>query len=399
MDRLQPSLPGPTLLNQRWSGQLFFRLLFSSLLISSLLPVTVLAAAPATIKSEQANFRIEVVAQGLDHPWGMAFLPDGRILVTERAGQLRTVQDGKVSKPIAGLPKIWVGGQGGLLDVALYQDWVYFSYAEPGKLPLTNSTAVARGKLKGQDQEQHLEQVQVIFSQQPKYVSRAHFGSRLAFAPDGHLFITLGERYLARDDAQTLDNHHGKVIRLWPDGKVPADNPYVDTPGALPEIWSIGHRNIQGAAIHPQTGKLWLHEHGPQGGDEINIPEAGKNYGWPVITYGEEYGGGKIGQGTHRAGMEQPLYYWVPSIAPSGMLFYTGDAFPKWRGDLLVGSLKFRQLVRLELEGEKVVAEERLLQDEVNERIRAVVQGPDQTLYLLTDSDNGKIIRLIPSDN
>ena len=274
----------------------------------------------------------------------------------------------------------------------MYQDWIYFSYAEPGTLPLTNSTAVARAKL----QDNKLTALEVLFRQQPKYVSRAHFGSRLAFSPDGYLFITLGERYLAKDDAQTLDNHHGKVIRLWPDGRIPSDNPYVNNKRALPEIWSMGHRNMQGAAINPSTGKLWIHEHGPQGGDEINIPQPGKNYGWPVITYGENYGGGKIGEGTHKNGMEQPLYYWVPSIAPSGMAFYTGDQFPQWQGDLFVGSLKFRQLVRLELDGDKVVAEERMLDQELGERIRDVVQGPDGLLYLLTDQSNGKIIRLHP---
>jgi len=355
------------------------------------------------VESQQANFRVEVIARNLDHPWGLAFLDSGQLLVTERSGQLRLVKQGRVGKPIAGLPEIWVGGQGGLLDVTVQGDWIYFSYAEPGTLPLTNSTAVARAKL-SPDQRQ-LTDLEVIFRQQPKYVSRGHFGSRLAFSNDGFLFITLGERYLPRDDAQTLDNHHGKVIRLWPDGRVPEDNPYAKTGGAkqnaasqaLPEIWSIGHRNIQGAAIHPGSGRLWIHEHGPQGGDEINVPAAGKNYGWPVITYGEEYGGGKIGEGTHKAGMEQPLHYWVPSIAPSGMAFYTGSAFPQWQGDLFVGSLKFQQLVRLELDGEKVVAEERLLKAEVGERIRDVVQGPDGLLYLLTDSDNGKIIRLQPT--
>jgi glucose/arabinose dehydrogenase len=368
------------------------RLCFASL--GLLLPI-LCWANPDTVNSQQARFQIEVVATGLDHPWGLEFLADGRMLVSERSGQLRTVSNGKVSAPIKGLPEIWTGGQGGLLDVAVHQDWIYFSYAEPGTLPLTNSTAVARARLTGNK----LEQLSVIFSQQPKYVSRAHFGSRLAFSPQGHLYVSLGDRYMPRDDAQTLDNHHGKMIRLWPDGRIPKDNPYLDQKGALPEIWSIGHRNIQGAAIHPTTGKLWIHEHGPRGGDEINIPQAGKNYGWPVITYGEEYSGGKIGEGTHKAGMEQPLYYWVPSIAPSGMTFYSGDAYPQWRGDLFVGSLKFRQLVRLELDGEKVVAEERLLQDEVGERIRDVVQGPDQLLYLITDSDNGKIIRLQPHDD
>ncbi|RLU00640.1 PQQ-dependent sugar dehydrogenase [Ketobacter sp.] len=357
------------------------------------------------VESQQARFQVEVVAQGLDHPWGLDFLADGRLLVSERSGQLRTVTvapvagnntDNKapatLSDPIQGLPDIWTGGQGGLLDVARYQDWIYFSYAEPGSLPLTNSTAVARAKL----QANRLTDLQVVFRQQPKYVSRAHFGSRLVFDQAGHLYITLGDRYLPRDDAQTLDNHHGKIIRLWADGRVPEDNPFVATRGALPEIWSLGHRNSQGATLHPVTGELWTHEHGPRGGDEINLIQPGHNYGWPVITYGEEYSGGKIGEGTHKAGLEQPLHYWVPSIAPSGMTFYSGDAFPAWQGDLFVGSLKFRQLVRLELDGHKVVGEERLLEQEVGERIRDVVQGPDGFLYLLTDQSNGKILRLRP---
>ncbi|MEE2733154.1 MAG: PQQ-dependent sugar dehydrogenase [Pseudomonadota bacterium] len=356
------------------------------------------------VESQQARFQVEVVAHGLDHPWGLDFLADGRLLVSERSSQLRTVTvtpaagntankaPATLSDPIQGLPDIWTGGQGGLLDVARYQGWIYFSYAEPGSLPLTNSTAVARAKL----QANRLTDLQVVFRQQPKYVSRAHFGSRLVFDQAGHLFITLGDRYLPRDDAQTLDNHHGKIIRLWADGRVPKDNPFVATRGALPEIWSLGHRNSQGATLHPVTGELWMHEHGPRGGDEINLIQPGHNYGWPVITYGEEYSGGKIGEGTHKEGLEQPLHYWVPSIAPSGMTFYSGDAFPAWQGDLFVGSLKFRQLVRLELDGHKVVGEERLLEQEVGERIRDVVQGPDGFLYLLTDQDNGKILRLRP---
>ncbi|MDX1694501.1 MAG: PQQ-dependent sugar dehydrogenase [Ketobacteraceae bacterium] len=344
------------------------------------------------LDTEQAEIDIEVISAGLDHPWGLDFLDGNRLLVTERSGQMRIIENGKPGPPIKGLPDIWTGGQGGLLDVMIYDGWVYFSYSEPGTIPLTNSTAVARGKLKNNE----LTGLEVIFQQKPKYVSRAHFGSRLAVTGDGYLFITLGDRYLPRDDAQTLDNHHGKMIRLWPDGRVPEDNPYVGKKDALPEIWSIGHRNIQGAAIHPVTGKLWIHEHGPKGGDEINIPEAGKNYGWPVITYGKEYSGGDIGVGTHKKGMEQPVYYWVPSIAPSGMAFYTGDKFPQWQGDLFIGSLKFQQLVRLELDGTKITAEERFLDKAVGERIRDVVQGPDGYLYLLTDTDDGKVIRLKP---
>ena len=348
----------------------------------------------STVTTDQLQVNIDTVVEGLQHPWGLAFFEDGRMLVSERTGQLRIVDSGKPGDPIEGMPEIAVGGQGGLLDVAIHEGLIYFSYSEPGKL-LTNSTAVARAMLVGN----RLENVEVIFRQEPKYISRAHFGSRLVFAPDGTLFITLGERFLPRDDAQTLDNHHGKLIRINPDGSVPADNPFVDNPDALPEIWSFGHRNSQGAALNPLTGKLWMHEHGPKGGDEINIPEAGKNYGWPVITFGREYTGGEVGEGiTHQEGMEQPMYYWVPSIAPSGMLFYTGDAFPQWQGNLFVGSLKFKQLVRLELDGEEVVAEERLFEEAIGQRIRDVRQGPDGLIYLLADdSKNGKIIRLSPA--
>ena len=346
-----------------------------------------------TVTTDRLQVNIETLVEGLEHPWGLAFFDDGRLLVSERTGQLRIIDAGKVSEPLEGLPEIWVGGQGGLMDVAIHEGLIYFSYAEPGKL-LTNSTAVARATLV----DNRLENVEVIFSQAPKYISRAHFGSRLVFAPDGTLFITLGERFLPRDDAQTLDNHHGKLIRINPDGTVPENNPFVNVPDALPEIWSFGHRNSQGAAINPETGKLWMHEHGPKGGDEINIPEAGKNYGWPVITFGREYTGGEVGDGiTHKEGMEQPIYYWVPSIAPSGMMFYSGDAFPAWQGNLFVGSLKFKQLVRLELDGDEVVAEERLFEEAIGQRIRDVRQGPDGLIYLLTDdSKNGKILRLSP---
>ena len=287
-----------------------------------------------------------------------------------------------------------VSGQGGLLDVAYRDGWVYFSYAEPGATVGRNSTAVARGRLEGEA----LTDVSVIFRQLPRYPSRGHFGSRLAFSPQGHLFITLGDRQTARDDAQTLDNHHGKVIRIWPDGRVPEDNPYVDQQDdkALPEIWSYGHRNVQGAAIHPQTGELWTHEHGPRGGDEVNVTRAAVNHGWPVITYGEEYRGGKIGVGTHKVGMAQPLHYWVPSIAPSGMAFSTSGRYPQWQGDLFVGSLKFQQLVRLDLENGRVVKEQRLFDDSLGQRLRDVVEGPDGLLYLLTDDSRGRLLRLRP---
>ena len=333
-----------------------------------------------------------VVVEGLDHPWSLEFLADGRMLVSERSGNIRIIDEGKLGDPIKGMPDIWVVGQGGLLDLAVNGDWIYFSYSEPHSIPLMNSTAVARGKLKANN----LTEVEVIFSQKPKYLSRAHFGSRLVFDKDGMLFVTLGDRFTAKDDAQTLDNHHGKVVRISPKGGAARGNPCWPSTKALAEIWTMGHRNIQGATLHPGTGELWIHEHGPQGGDEINIAQGGKNYGWPVITYGESYGGGKIGEGTAKPGLEQPIHYWVPSIAPSGMVFYTGDAYPHWKGDLFVGSLKFRQLVRLKLDGKNVLEEQRLFQKEIGERIRDVVQGPDQLLYLVTDSNNGKVIRLDP---
>jgi len=359
-----------------------------------------MAAAQAqevvSVRSEKLELRLETVAAGLEHPWGMAFLPDGRVLVTERPGRLRIVaMDGSLSAPVDGVPPVAAGGQGGLLDVALHPGFadnrlVYLSYSEPGEGG--NSTAVARGRLDGNS----LREVEVIFSQQPKFDSSAHFGSRLVFARDGTLFVTLGDRYKRRDDAQTLDNHHGKVVRINDDGSVPVGNPFADRAGALPQIWSLGHRNLQGAALHPQTGELWTHEHGPSGGDEINISRAGNNYGWPVITYGEEYIGGSIGEGTHKAGMEQPLRHWVPSIAPSGMLF-VDQRIPPWQGNLLIGSLKFDQLVRLELDGERVVHEERLLEKELGERIRDVAQGPDGAIYLLTDERKGRLLRLVPA--
>ncbi len=369
-------------------------------LVAVVLAACSMAAAQAqevvSVRSEKLELRLQTVAAGLEHPWGMAFLPDGRVLVTERPGRLRIVaKDGSLSAPLDGVPPVAVGGQGGLLDVTLHPGFadnglLYLSYSEPGEGG--NSTAVARGRLDGNA----LREVEVIFSQQPKFDSSAHFGSRLVFARDGTLFVTLGERFKRRDDAQSLDNHHGKVVHINDDGSVPEGNPFADRAGALPQIWSLGHRNLQGAALHPQTGELWTHEHGPSGGDEINISRAGNNYGWPVITYGEEYIGGSIGEGTHKAGLEQPLHYWVPSIAPSGMLFVDGR-IPAWRGNLLLGSLKFDQLVRLELDGERVVHEERLLKKELGERIRTVAQGPDGAIYLLTDERKGRLLRLVPA--
>jgi glucose/arabinose dehydrogenase len=341
--------------------------------------------------------RAETVAQGLEHPWGLAFLPDGRMLVTERAGRLRLVgKDGRISAPLAGVPAVQARGQGGLLDVVLDPRFdenrlVYLSYAEPGDGG-TAGTAVARGRLG----ESGIENVRVIYRQRPKVSGTNHFGSRLVFARDGALFVTQGDRYAHRDGAQDLAAGFGKIVRIHPDGTVPADNPFVGRAGVQPEIWSYGHRNIQGAALHPETGQLWIVEHGPRGGDEINRPEAGKNYGWPVITYGAEYWGPRIGEGTAKPGMEQPLYYWDPVIAPSGLLFYTGDAIPGWKGSLLIGSLRPGLLVRLRLADGRVAQEERYLGD-LGERIRDVRQGPDGHPYLLTDRGDGRILRVVPA--
>lgn len=341
------------------------------------------------------GLKLVTVAGGLHHPWGLAFLPDGRLLVTERAGRMRIVSaGGELGPPLQGLPEVDARSQGGLLDVVLdpqFADnrWVYWSYSEPGP-GRSNGTSVARGKLNGE----RLDEVQVIFRQQPKLASVAHFGSRLAFGRDGRLFVTTGDRLFHRELAQKLDNHIGKVVRIEPDGRVPADNPHVRTPGARPEIWSAGHRNPQGAALHPATGALWTHEHGPEGGDEINVDEAGLNYGWPVITYGVDYGSGrKIGEGSTKPGMEQPLTYWVPSIGPSGMAFLTSERYPGWKGNLFVGALRGQMLVRLELDGRRVVKEERLPLNEIG-RIRDVRQGPDGWLYLLTDHADGRILRM-----
>lgn len=371
----------------------------------------VLTLACATIISASAQdaskangIRTEVIAQNLDHPWAVAFIDSKRMLVTERSGNLRLVQAGSApSAPITGLPKIEAGGQGGLLDVITDSKFasnrtIYFCYSEEANAKTGgngNSTALASARLS--DDSKRLEQVKILFSQQPKFNSRAHFGCRIVENTDGTLFLTLGDRFSRMQDAQTLNTHHGKIIRINKDGSIPANNPYVGKAGALPEIWSIGHRNVQGATLGPD-GQLWTHEHGPQGGDEINRPQAGKNYGWPVITYGENYGGGKIGEGqTSKSGMEQPLHQWTPSIAPSGMAFLRSDKYGKaWQGNLFVGSLKFRYLARLEIKDGKVVREERLLPD-IEQRIRDVREGPDGLLYVLTDEGRGQLLRLLPA--
>lgn len=352
--------------------------------------------APA-VKSRQTP-KVETFAKGLVHPWGLAFLPDGRLLVTERPGRLRIVgADGKLSPPVQGVPKVYASGQGGLLDVQVAPDFatsgtVFLSYAEPRE-GSKNGTSVARAKLVGDETGGRLEDVRVIFRQEPSYASSNHFGSRIVLAGDGSLFVTMGDRYSARNEAQNPGNHLGKLVRIMPDGAPYPGNPKKE--GWRPEIWSIGHRNVQGAALNPATGKLWTAEHGARGGDEINVPEAGRNYGWPVITYGRDYTYLKIGEGTHKPGMEQPVYYWDPSIAPSGAAFYTGDRFPEWKGNLFVGALAGQALHRLVLDGEKVVGEEALLSD-LGERIRDVRNGPDGALWLLTDNPDGRILRLVP---
>lgn len=354
-----------------------------------------LPVAALTLETQHYKIEVVTVAEGLENPWSLAFLPDGRMLVTERPGRLRVVaSDGTLSRPIAGVPRVYAKGQGGLLDVILDRDFatsrtIFLSYSEPG--PGGAGTAVARAVFEGD----RLSGVEVIFRQFPKTSGGRHFGSRLVIADDGSLFVTVGERG-ERRRAQDPMVHRGQVVRIRRDGGIPADNPFVGRAGFRPETWSYGHRNPQGAALHPVTGKLWIHEHGARGGDEINIPRPGRNYGWPVIAYGRHYSGARIGEGTHKPGMEQPIYYWDPSIAPSGMAFYTGDKFPKWRGNLFVGALKFRLLVRLVLDGEKVVAEERML-EALGDRIRDVRQGPDGYLYLLTDSSDGRVLRLQPA--
>lgn len=356
-------------------------------------------ATPRVIQSQKQAFSVETVAEGLERPWGLAFLPDKRMLVTEKAGRLRLVSpDGKVSAPVTGLPKVDARGQGGLFDVAVAPDFaasrlVYFTFAEAGEGGV-NGTALGRGRLAAN--AARLEDVAVIWRQAPKYASTQHLGSRIAFARTGEVFVTTGERQKdeLRGKAQALDETLGKVVRLTPDGKPAPGNPFEGRADAKPEIWSYGHRNPQGAAIDPADGALWTVEHGPRGGDELNRTEAGKNYGWPVITYGVEYSGAPIGPSA-KEGMEQPAHYWVPSIGASGLVFYSGDAYPDWKGDVFVGGLAIPLLDRLEMAGGKVVKEERLLED-IGERIRDVRQGPDGLLYLLTDSEDGRVLRLKP---
>ena len=352
------------------------------------------AAAETVYRSRLHDFALAAVSAPLDRPWGLAFLPGGGMLVTEKAGALRTVDEaGRVSPPLAGLPPIEEYGQGGLLDVVLHPGFarnrlVYLAYVRETAGGV--ATAVGRFRLRSG----RLDGFETVFTAFPAGRSARHFGSRMAFGPDGKLYVTVGDRG-RRPDAQDLSRHSGSVLRLEDDGAAPADNPFVDRPGARPEIWSWGHRNPQGLAFDRRSGRLWSHEHGPRGGDEVNVVERGANYGWPVITYGRNYIGTRITDETARPGMAQPRTYWTPSIAPSGLAFYDGDRFPGWRGSLFVGALRAETVVRLDLDGDRVVGEERLLEG-FEKRVRDVRAGPDGLIYLLLDEEDAPILRLEP---
>ncbi len=353
------------------------------------------AAAEEVIRSEKYELRLETLAQGLEHPWSLAFLPDGGLLITERPGRLRLWRHGVLQpEPISGVPTVAAYGQGGLFDVVLHPRFadnrrLYLAYA--AERNGTMNTELAMAEFDGS----RLLNLRVLFRAEPKVSGGHHFGGRIVFDREGYIYLTLGER--GRDElAQDPSNHAGSVVRLRDDGSVPPDNPWFGRAGARPELFTIGHRNPQGMALHPDTGAVWIHEHGPRGGDEINILKAGRNYGWPVLTFGRAYSGLPMGEGTHREGMEPPIHHWTPSIAPSGMAFYTADAFPGWRDNLLVGALVLEHLARLELDGKRVVRQERLLEGKVG-RIRDVRQGPDGFIYLLTDHRNGALYRLRPA--
>ena len=368
------------------------------LLAASFLIATGTRGENVSFPSSAGQLEVQTVASGLVNPWSLAFLPDGRMLVTERPGRMRVVTaEGQLSPPLKGVPEVWASNQGGLLDVIIDKSHaqnktIYFCFAEG--TGGGGRTAVARATLN--DGNGLLDDVKIIFRQEGPLSSGGHYGCRIVQANDGNLFVTLGEHFKYRDEAQNLGNHLGKLIRIAPDGSVPADNPFVGRANAKPEIWSYGHRNEQGLAINPATGDLWEIEHGPRGGDEVNIIGKAKNYGWPVIGYGIDYNGTRIHESTAKDGMEQPIKYWVPSIAPSGMTFYTAALFPKWTGSLFTGALAGRMLVRLSLNGNTVTGEERLLPN-LNERIRDVRQGPDGALWLLTDNSAGRILRVSPA--
>ncbi len=376
------------------------RILVAAVLLSGMPAPS--SAQTRTVNTEKGPVLLSVVARGLAQPWGMDVFPNGAIVLTEKPGRLRILdQEGNLSAPLGGVPPVADVGQGGLLDVTVDPAFasnrlIWLAYSEPAS-DGTNSTAVARARLSADGTT--LEEVTVVFRQLPRYPGRLHFGARVAFAGDGTLFVTLGERFRDpwREQAQDLCSHLGKVVRLQPDGTAPGDNPFIGRDDALPELWSYGHRNVQGAAIHPETGKLWISEHGPRGGDELNVLEPGGNYGWPLVSHGVEYSGQPVGRGRRSApGLEDPVSTWTPAIAPGGIAFYRSGAFPGWQGNLLVSGLGARAILRLELEGEAVVHEERLIADE-GRRIRDVAVGPDGVIYALTDDEqDGSVLRLTP---
>jgi aldose sugar dehydrogenase len=378
-------------------------LVTAALAVAILLAVSFLIAT-GTRGQEQAfgssagELEVRTIARGLANPWALAFLPDGKMLVTERPGRMRIVTtEGQFSPPLKGVPDVWASGQGGLHDVLIDESFaqnrtIYFCYAE--RADGGGRTTAARARLS--DDNGRLDEVKIIFRQQGPLSSGNHYGCRIAQADDGNLLVALGDHFTHRDQAQSLRNHLGKIVRIAPDGSVPAGNPFPGRADAKPEIWSYGHRNVQALAINPASGEPWEIEHGPRGGDEVNLVAKGKNYGWPVVGYGIDYSGAKIHDATAKDGMEQPLKYWVPSIAPSGMAFYTGKLFPKWNGSLFTGALRGAMLVRLTLNGNIVTSEERLLEN-LHERIRDVRQGPDGALWLLTDSSNGRVLRVTPA--
>ena len=389
------------LVNKRWNGRGQVMLRSSKMALVAFLYLGGLGSAHGmeSLQTTQAEVKVETVVEGLKNPWGFAFLPgEAGILITERPGSLRLWRNGRLSRPLEGLPQVYARGQGGLLDVVLAPDFadsrlVYLAYAEQDDRGRAG-TAVGKGRLSADGRA--LEGFEVIFRQQPKLSSGAHFGARMVFDGHGHLFIALGENN-QRSTSQELDKHQGKLLRLTAEGQVPEDNPFVSEPGAKPEIWSYGHRNQQGAALNPWTGAIWTNEHGPRGGDEINIPEAGKNYGWPLATHGRNYSGLAIpeAQGTEVEGTVGPHYVWLQSPAISGMAFYDSDVFPQWRRSVFIGALKDRELIRLSLDGDRITAEERLLSDR-NQRVRDVRVGPDGYVYILTDESNGALLRLSP---
>lgn len=376
------------------------RILVASVLLSGMPAPS--NARTRTVNTEKGPVLLSVVARGLAHPWGMDVFPNGAIVLTEKPGRLRILdREGHLSAPLGGVPPVADVGQGGLLDVTVDPAFannrlLWLAYSEPAS-DGANSTAVARARLSADGTT--LEGVTVVFRQLPRYPGGLHFGARVVFAGDGTLFVTLGERFRDpwREQAQDLGSHLGKVVRLQPDGTAPSDNPFIGRDDALPELWSYGHRNVQGAAIHPETGKLWISEHGPRGGDELNVLEPGGNYGWPLVSHGVEYSGQPVGRGRRSApGLEDPVSTWTPAIAPGGIAFYRSGAFPGWQGNLLVSGLRARAILRLELDGEAVVHEERLIADE-GRRIRDVAVGPDGVIYALTDDErDGRVLRLTP---